>query len=126
MDDLHEKLIVADDPHPMASRINGFMQIVTLSYNHRLSRARGIAGLFGFGSPERLVIGILGENAHNLPGGVYQTKGVRFLPGMAPGYIMRPQLSGCNRLRGARRDRGFPLDKNASLEPIDCEQFNPR
>jgi len=26
------KLVVADDPHPMASRINGFMQIVTLSY----------------------------------------------------------------------------------------------
>jgi hypothetical protein len=71
-----------------------------------------------------LVIGILGEIGQNLPGGVHQTKGVRFLPGMAPGYIMRPQLSGCDRLGGARQDRGFPLYKNAFLEPIDCEQFD--
>jgi hypothetical protein len=44
---------------------------------------------------------------------------------MAPGYITRPQLSGCVRIGGARQDRGFPLDKNASREPIDCEQFYP-
>jgi hypothetical protein len=37
---------------------------------------------------------------------------------------MRPQLSGCDRLGGARQDRGFPLYKNAFLEPIDCEQFD--
>jgi hypothetical protein len=72
-----------------------------------------------------LIIGILGENAQNLAGGVHQTKGVGFLPGMAPGYITRPQLCGCDRIGGARQDRGFPLDKNASLEPIDCEQFDP-
>jgi hypothetical protein len=43
---------------------------------------------------------------------------------MAPRYIMRPQLSGRDRLGGARQDRGFPLYKNAFLEPIDCEQFD--
>ena len=64
------------------------------------------------------------ENTQNPPSGVHQTKGVRFLPWMAPGYIMRPQLSGCDRLGGARQDGGFLLDKNASLEPIDCEQFD--
>jgi hypothetical protein len=72
-----------------------------------------------------LGIGILGENAQNLAAGVHQPKAVRFLPGMALGYIMGPQFSGSDRLGGARQDRGFPLDKNASLEPIDCEQFDP-
>jgi len=67
--------------------------------------------------------GFLGKNAQNLAGGIHQTKGVRFFAGMAPGYIMRPQLRGCDRLCGARRDRGFRLDHNASLEPNDCEQF---
>jgi hypothetical protein len=43
---------------------------------------------------------------------------------MALGYIMRPQLSGGNRLGRAGQDRDFLLDKNASLEPMDCEQFD--
>ncbi len=43
---------------------------------------------------------------------------------MALGYIMRPQLSGCDRLGRAGRDRDFLLDKNAFLEPMDCEQFD--
>src|SRR6516165_195023 len=67
--------------------------------------------------------GFLGKNAQNLPGGIHQTKGVRFFAGMAPGDIMRPQLSGCDRLGRARQDRGFRLDHNASLEPNDCKQF---
>jgi hypothetical protein len=67
--------------------------------------------------------GFLGKNAQNLPGGIHQTKGVRFLAGMAPGDIMCPQLGGRNRLGRAWRDRGFRLDYNASLEPNDREQF---
>jgi hypothetical protein len=42
---------------------------------------------------------------------------------MAPGYIIPPQLSGCDRRGGARQDRCFLLDRNASLEPNDREQL---
>jgi len=41
---------------------------------------------------------------------------------MAPGYIMRPHLSVRDCLGSARQNRGFPLDKNSSLKPINCEQ----
>jgi hypothetical protein len=68
--------------------------------------------------------GFLGKNAQNLARGVHQTKSVRFLAGMTSRYIMRPQLSGCDRLGGASQDRGFRLDHNASLKPNDCEQFD--
>jgi hypothetical protein len=67
--------------------------------------------------------GFLGKNTQNLSRGVHQTKGIGFFAGMASGDIMRPQLSGCDRLGRARQDRGFRLDHNASLEPNDCKQF---
>jgi hypothetical protein len=70
-----------------------------------------------------LVHGILGENAQNLPSCIHDTKSVGLLPGMAPGYIMRPHLSVRDCLGSARQNRGFPLDKNSSLKPINCEQF---
>jgi hypothetical protein len=37
------------------------------------------------------------------------------MAGMASGYIMLPQLGGCDRLGIAWQDRGFPLDQNVPL-----------
>jgi hypothetical protein len=51
-----------------------------------------------------------------------KTKAVGFLPGVAPGHIMCASLGGCDRLVFGCQDTGFPLDKNASPQPIDCEQ----
>ena len=68
---------------------------------------------------------IFGENAHNLPACIHHTKSVGLLPGMASGYITRPHLSGCDCLGSARQSGGFPLNKNSSLKPINCEQFVP-
>ena len=75
--------------------------------------------------PERLMSALPIANrktAYNSSGRIDQTKAVGFVA-----WVARRDLT-CTRL-GSRdcvfcvgQDRGFPLDRNASAQPIDCKQ----
>jgi hypothetical protein len=62
------------------------------------------------------------KTAYNCPSRIYQTKAVRLSPRVTPGDRTCARLRGCDRLVFARQDGGFPLDRNASAQPVDCEQ----
>src|SRR5271154_3902301 len=62
------------------------------------------------------------KNAQNSPGCIRQTKTVRFSPEVAPDHIRGASLGGRDRLVFAGQDAGFLLNRNASPQPIDCEQ----
>jgi hypothetical protein len=60
--------------------------------------------------------------AYNCPGRIDQTNAVGFLARVTRRDLTCARLRGCDRLVFARQDAGFPLDRNASPQPIDCEQ----
>jgi hypothetical protein len=63
-----------------------------------------------------------GNNGHDLSVRVRQPKAVGLSPGVALDYIRGPGLRGRDGLFLGTQDTGFPLDRNCSLQPIDCEQ----
>jgi hypothetical protein len=63
-----------------------------------------------------------GNNGHNLSVRVRQPKAVGFPPRVALDYIRGAGLRGRDGLFLGTQDTGFPLDRNGSLQPIDCEQ----
>jgi hypothetical protein len=63
-----------------------------------------------------------GNNGHDLSVCVRQPKAVGFSSGVALDYIRGAGLRGRDRLFLGTQDTGFLLDRNGSLQPIDCEQ----
>jgi hypothetical protein len=62
------------------------------------------------------------KTAYNCPGRIDQTKAVGFLAWVTCGDDICSRSSSRDCVFCVGQDRGFPLDRNASAQPIDCEQ----